>query len=80
MSAGIREQSYSAQVELSLQIDGMLVDVEQVNGRRLTLRGDEWPQTDTTEATLIIKVDGHIKRREIVLFHGLNGSRYVDFM
>ena len=79
MSTVDREQGYSAQVELSLLIDGTTIDVEQVNGSRLIIRGDDWPRTSTTHGTLVIKVDGHIKSREIVLYHGIN-SRYVDFM
>jgi hypothetical protein len=64
---------YSAEVTLSLLIDGQELQISQVGPDMFILR--DQLNTTTTNATLVITVDGNERRQEIVLPQGLSVGR-----
>jgi hypothetical protein len=64
---------YSAEVTLCLLIDGHELQISQVGPDMLILR--DQLDTKTTNATLVITVDGNERRQEIVLPQGLSVGR-----
>ncbi len=64
---------YSAEVTLRLLIDDRCLRIGQVGPDMLILR--DRLDTTTTNATLVITVDGNERRQEIVLPQGLSMGR-----
>jgi hypothetical protein len=64
---------YSAEVTLRLIIDDRRLRIAQVGPDMLILRDQH--DTKTTNATLVITVDGKERRQEIVLPQGLSLGR-----
>lgn len=60
---------YSAEVTICLLIDGQELQISQVGPSTFILR--DQIDTATTNATLIITVDGNERRQQIVLPQGL---------
>jgi hypothetical protein len=65
---------YSAEVELYLLIDGERIDIAQIADGSIILR-DPYVIQSGTSATLVIKIDGHEEREEIVLKSSAENNR-----
>jgi hypothetical protein len=69
---------YSAEVEIYLLIDGKRIDVAQIGGNTLILRGAA-EIAASTRATLVVIVDSVEEREEIVICDNAREEEPVAF-
>lgn len=72
------ENGYSARVKIHMRANGRQLSVSQV-GRNFAILRDACCIPPSTQAEIVINVDGDEDIHSVYLPHGADNSRYIDF-